>query len=370
VSASRAAVVTVSEAETKLRAIRGALSASDLAAVRLRGTDWFSWMTAGGSSAVLLTAETGPAEAFVTADGAWILTDAIEHARLLEEEIPRELPVWSRPWDAPEQTEQFVADHTRGGRVASDRPVGHEVALPADLVAAKRRLLPAELERYWQLGRDAAEAMTETLMAAQPEWTEQRLAGEGARALWARGIHPALTLVAGESRVTRFRHAVPTAAPLGAMAMLVFCGRRHGLYADLTRFVYFRSPSAEERRRHEAVAGVEAAAFAASRPGTPLSAVYRALADAYAVHGFAGELTRHHQGGTTGYLAREALATPTELTTIERLTALAWNPSVPGAKVEDTVVCTGDDVDVLTVDPSWPVRVHAERPRPDLLVKR
>ena len=51
------------------------------------------------------------------------------------------------------------------GKVISDRPLPGEFPLPAELVAAKRRLLPDELERYRVLGRDAAEAMTEVLKA-------------------------------------------------------------------------------------------------------------------------------------------------------------------------------------------------------------
>jgi Xaa-Pro aminopeptidase len=167
----------------------------------------------------------------------------------------------------------------------------------------------------------------------------------------------------------RFRHPVPTAAPLGDTAMLVFCGRRHGLYANLTRFVCFRSPSAEERRRRDAVAEVEATAFAESRPGVTLAKVYHALADAYERAGFAGEVHRHHQGGTTGYLAREAIATPTCETRVEDGTPLAWNPSVAGAKIEDTVLRTRDGIDIVTVDPEWPTFVHDGRRRPDVLVR-
>jgi Xaa-Pro aminopeptidase len=330
----------VSEAEAKLRLVRQVLAEHRLGAIRLRGLDWFSWITAGGSSAVLLAAETGPAEVLVTLDGAWIVTDSIEHERLASEEAPAALEVVSRPWEAPERTEELVRARVRDGAVASDRPRPDERPLPDLLVAAKRRLVPEELERYRQLCRDAAAAMTEVLTAARPDWTEYRLAGEGARALWTRGIHPALTLAAGESRLPRYRHPVPTAAPLGGIAMLVFCGRRHGLYANLTRFVVFREPTPEERRRRDAVAAVEAAAFAESRPGTALSKVYAALAAAYDRVGFGGEQRRHHQGGTTGYLAREAIATPSAETRIELGTPLAWNPSVPGATILDPPLTT------------------------------
>ena len=122
------------------------------------------------------------------------------------------------------------------------------VELPPALVAAKRRLLPEELARYRVLGRDAAAAMSEVLARAPPEWTEWELAGAGSDALWKRGIEPTLTLVGGERRLPVFRHATATSDPLGSRAMLVFCGRLHGLYANLTRFVYFREPDAREEQ--------------------------------------------------------------------------------------------------------------------------
>ena len=151
--------------------------------------------------------------------------------------------------------------------------------------------------------------------------------------------------------------------------MLVFCGRRHGLYANLTRFVYFREPDAREEQLIEHVARVEAVTFAVSRPGTTLGAVYGVIARSYAELGHPGAEMLHHQGGTTGYLSREAFALPGLDLLIEENTALAWNPSLPGAKIEDTVVTTADGIEILTLDPSWPTVEVDGRPRPDVLVR-
>ncbi len=211
--------------------------------------------------------------------------------------------------------------------------------------------------------------MSVVLRRARPDWTEFQLAGAGAAALWERGIHPTLTLVGGERRVPIYRHATATAEPIGARAMLVFCGRRHGLYANLTRFVYFRPPTAEERRLIDAVAEVEAVAFAASTPGSTVEAGYEAIVAAYARAGHPGAERFHHQGGTCGYLSREVVGRPGVDTPIEANTALAWNPSLPGAKIEDTVLTGADGIEILTVDPNWPVVTVEGRQRPDVLVR-
>jgi Xaa-Pro aminopeptidase len=47
--------------------------------------------------------------------------------------------------------------------------------------------------------------------------------------------------------------------------------------------------------------------------------------------------------------------------------ALAWNPSLTGAKVEDTFLLTEEGLLNLTEDPSWPTVAVGGRERPDLL---
>ena len=357
------------ELDTKLRAVRASLTEAKLGGLRLRGTDWFAWATCGGSNAVLLTTDTGVAEVWITAQGAWVLTDAIEAPRLAAEEVPPGLELWSGPWAEPQRREQLVAATRGPGSIASDRPVAGEVALPAALVRARSALLPEELDRYRALGRDAAEAMTEVLRAARPGWTGFQLAGAGAEALWSRRIHPALTLVAGERRLPLHRHATPSSERLGARAMLVFCGRRHGLFANLTRFVAFRAPSTTERKLDDDVARVEAAALDASRPGATLGSVFQAMTARYRELGHLGAELLHHQGGPCGYLSRDAVATAASTVTLQPNNAVAWNPSLPGAKIEDTVlVGPRGALEVLTVDEAWPVREVEGRKRPQVLL--
>jgi Xaa-Pro aminopeptidase len=344
------------EVSAKLELIRQTLTENGVQAIRLRGTDWFTWATAGASHTVLLTSETGVAEVLVTAQDAWILTDEIEAQRLKDEELPANFQVYINPWAEADKRETFVREVTNGGKVLSDKPVlGIEQLLPASLQHRKRVLMPSELERYRQIGRKASEAMTAVLTAAEPTWTEYQLAGAGAEALWARGLHPALTLVAGERRLPLYRHATPTAEPIGRQAMLVFCARGYGLYANLTRFVAFGELSAKDAELHRHVREIEAVTLNLSQPGTSLDTIYHALAQTYAQHGFPHAILEHHQGGTTGYLAREVVATPTTTETLAAGMAVAWNPSVSGAKVEDTFVILEDGkLENLTFDSNFP----------------
>ena len=354
------------EVETKIALVRSFLG--DQEVVRLRGIDWFAWATAGASSAVLLAAETGIAEVLITFDGAWILTDQIEARRLLEEEIIGSYIIHVSAWAVPEEREQFVRKKCGPGLILSDRPESGEAPLPEVLVTAKRSMTAGEVERYREVGQLTAEAMSEALGLAEPGWTEWELAGAGAKALLSRGVHPALVLSAGKRRLTIYRHPTPSMERLCSCAMLVFCGRMHGLYANMTRFVSFEPLVPEEAEHHRLVREIEAHVLEQSRPGASLDSLYSGLARAYAEAGNAVAIQEHHQGGTTGYRAREIVAMPGMLA--ERLhngTPVAWNPSIQGAKIEDTFLVTDTGLINLTMDPAWPVCEVAGIKRPLVL---
>ncbi|MDZ7956447.1 MAG: M24 family metallopeptidase [Aulosira sp. DedQUE10] len=357
------------EISLKLELIRQTLNETEAQGLRLRGTDWFAWATAGGSNTVLLTAETGVAEVLVTAQDAWVLTDEIEAQRLQNEELPANFQLHVNPWADINTREAFVRDAIGGGIVLSDRPLSHvEKQLPASLLIHKRMLLSSELERYRQVGRKASEAMTEILKVAKPTWTEYQLAGAGAEALWARGLHPALTLVAGDRRLPLYRHATATKEEIGKEAMMVFCARGYGLYANLTRFVCFGKLPDEHAKLHRHIREIEAPALNLCQPGTSLNTVYETLAQTYQQHGFPHAIRQHHQGGTTGYLAREIVANPTTTDTLAQNMAVAWNPSLVGAKIEDTFVILEDGkLENLTFDVDFPHVEVEGRLRPVVL---
>ena len=356
------------EAADKLALLRAALAETGAGAVRLRGVDWFAWATAGGDASVLLAADCGVAEVLVTRDDAVILTDAIEAERLRAEQVPAGFTFHIAPWAETELHDTYVLGAAGGAAVLSDRPRlgnGHaEQPLPASLRLRRMVLHGAEQERYRALGHETAQAMTAALRAARPEWTELELAAAGAQALWRRGIQPALVLAAGARRLQTFRHPVPTSEPLGARAMLVFCARRHGLVANLSRAVAFGPLSDDERNAEADLLRVEATGLDAVRPGQSLAAVYHALDAAYRHANRPDAILQHHQGGITGYLAREIVASPSTATGIETGMAFAFNPSFAGMKVEDTFLLGPGGLENLTSDPDWPATTIQGRTRP------
>lgn len=355
------------EVAGKLALVRALLAHENVAALRLRGSDWFAWITGGGSSTVLFTSEVGVAEVLVTHETACVLTDQIEAERLRAEQLGEGFDFHVTPWAEPLLRERFVHGIVNGGVVLSDRPLPladpQERPLPMALRLNRMTLGEHELQRYRVLGQQAAAAMTEVLKRARPDWSELELAAVASAALWRRGIEPALVLVAGERRLPLYRHPLPTSERLGRRAMLVFCARRHGLYANLTRCVGFdgAGPSLDEQQR---LLEVEATALAATTPGQSLAAVYHALVQAYRHADAEQAIGEHHQGGLTGYASREIIATASSATRIEAGMVCALNPSLTGMKVEDTFLITHSSHENLTFDPHWPATEVRGRARP------
>jgi Xaa-Pro aminopeptidase len=84
-----------------------------------------------------------------------------------------------------------------------------------------------------------------------------------------------------------------------------------------------------------------------TRPGVTLGEVFADIERSYREMGYPDEWKRHHQGGTTGYATREVIATPGSDIMIEEGMAFAWNPSIAGAKAEETFVLTGSGPEVV-----------------------
>lgn len=338
--------------DVKRRRVLAILERRGADAVLLTSATTLSWYLDGARTHVSLAADPVVVVRVDRAgDEVWLTSN--ESARLVAEELPAGLTVHERAWYEPRPP-------------LTGWP---ESALERELWEARSPLLPGETHRFRRLGVDAAEAVTAALTAAEPGWTEQRLAARITGGLVERGADPLVVLVGGATR-PGLPHPLPTAAPIGGRALVVVCARRHGLIADLSRWVAFGAPTAEERARQDRILSVEQVALDATRPGTRLADVLAAIGEAYETAGFgARHWQGHHQGGLAGYAGRDPRAGPDTDHLIRAGQAFAWNPWAPGAKVEDTVLVADGAIEVLTVDPAWPTVTVNGRLRPDVLVR-
>jgi Xaa-Pro dipeptidase len=182
-----------------------------------------------------------------------------------------------------------------------------------------------------------------------------------ARELWYWDIFPTVILSAVDERFRIYRHPVVVGASLKRYVALNVCTRRWGLVVSTTRMLHFGEPGEKLAEAWRLGPKVNAAMWAASRPGNTLGEVVEAARKAYREIGFPDEWKLHHQGGPILTLERLFLAQPGDRTKIVPGMVLAWNPTVQGTKFEDTVVVNADgSLENLTPTIRWPsVEVEA-----------
>lgn len=328
--------------DQRLAELRRLLEQRGTAGALLSSRANFAWATAGGENHVVLSNSTGVAGLLVTPGRAVVLTAVNEAARIADEEVPGlGIEVLPLPWhDAAAMSAQ--AERLAGGAPETDEAL-EEAVLPL-----RCRLSNLEIERMAWLGERAVGAARSALAGAAPGQTEHEVASEAMARLGAEGARAPVLLAAADDRIARYRHPLPTARRIESRLMLVVVAERWGLHVALTRFAEFAPLNPDLLARVEAAERVHEAMVSATRPGRTLGDVLAAGQAAYAEAGHPEEWTLHHQGGIIGYQGRERIATPGDATDIEPGMAFAWNPSIAGAKAEETIVLVDGEPRILT----------------------
>ncbi|MFU8887769.1 MAG: M24 family metallopeptidase [Trueperaceae bacterium] len=340
------------ELRRKLDRVGELLDAREADALWLRKPENLAWITGGGDLRV--HREGAPvADAIATRDGLTVVTSRIEAARLEAEELP------------PDTRIEVVDWHDGGarGRRVTGLLQGHGWFDDEDIVALRQPLLPVERDRLAAIGAAASRALTGAATGLAPDMSERDVVARVHGALRAAGVDLPVALVAGAQRFGGVRHPLPTDLPFGEIGLLVVCAMRFGLVASLSRTVAFGAVPPHAAAAQRKVWRVETAMLAASRVGAAGRDVLAAARSAYADVGEPAAWEEHHQGGPAGYLPRDWLATPDEGRPLQAGMALAWNPSLPWGKSEDTFLLEERGLRNLTWDDRWPHEIVDGRAR-------
>ncbi len=343
----------LAEFAAKRRRLCEHMESAGLAGIQIQRTENLAWLTAGKvDRRVLLPSSLGVATILVLRNCECFYLAPDNEARRLAEEDFAGLPITpvTVPWHSAGIAGE-VQRLTDGSRIAVDtQPEG-----AAFFAAQRASLTDTEIERYRWLARNTAHVTSTVLQSLEPGTTERTMAARISAGLIERGIEPSVLLMAVDGRILRYKHAVTQNATLQHFGMLNLCSRRWGLCVSITRFVHFGPMPQQLADAFAAAAAVNAQLIATTKAGVRSADLFAAAAATYASLGHPGEELRHHQGGSTGYGEREWLATPAGKERVMNRQAFAWNPSVAGGKVEDTVLLLDDTIDLLTATPDLPI---------------
>lgn len=337
-------------------------SLEELWLLRPENVAWF----AGGNVVVDAASDIGVAAVGVPVDDGPVrlLAPNNELDRIRDEELPAleaagiDVDVEQYEWHES-SLPSAVADRCRSP-AGADVPIEGLTAVdPSPL----RTPLPAdELERYRRNCRETTRAVEAVGKELTPETTEREAAAALRSELARRGFAAPVVLVGGADRALEQRHFTPTDATLDRFGHLTVVAERGGHNVAVTRTVAFDPPS-WLRERHEGACRVAATAAAATleaaRTDGTAGDVFEAIRRAYDAVDSPEEWRRHHQGGAIGYESREWTAGPDATTAVTAPTPYAWNPTIRGAKCEDTIlVDERDGIDVVTSTGEWPTSAY------------
>ncbi len=331
-----------------------------------------NWRTGGMSDPIDRTASVDPVWVLDCESGTALITNDIEAPRLEADFHARERgwDILSAPWydpGAPIALACGFAGVTPDELLSDRSDVGHNVN--DELIAARLVLGVEEREELRELGSLVGVALGAGIDAWRPGvTTDFDTAAVVSAVLEADGATAVCLIVGGDDRLRSFRHPLAVGQVVNEAIMAVVVAQRAGLHVAATR-ICVRRDNDEIVALMKTLDAVSDAVLNASLPGGTWGDSVEALAAAYESIGHANAWREHFQGGPIGFDQREFELAPGQTESPfwnlprQLNTAVAWNPSLRGgAKIEETYLL-GDEMEFLTVTPSWPVveRSHGFR---------
>jgi Xaa-Pro dipeptidase len=348
----------MNEVDEKVERVARYARANGLGAMLLTRQHNFSWLSGGQTNRIDGSVDVGEGSLLVTASAKrYVVANAIEMPRLRDEAL-QGLGFEPVEYEWADDHQHSSAALKTAARVIN-APIGSDVPAEGarDVNAAVRALqtplTDPEVARYRALGGDVANAVERLCRSLQPGGSECSIAGMVNSAVATIGARAVVTLVAADERIARFRHPVPTSREWRHAFLIGLCAERQGLVVALSRVVSCGESPALRDLTSKA-ASVFARLVTATRPGVSGSELFQAATDAYRDAGYDGQEQLHHQGGAIGYQSRDWIAHRMSREIVHDRQAFAWNPSITGSKVEDTVLLLDGSAEPMTSTGEWP----------------
>jgi antitoxin VapB len=365
------------ELEEKYVLVKNFLEENKLDGILLTQVRNVYWITAGlANNQIVLNKDVGAASLLIMKDGKkYLICNGAEAQRMMDEslnELGYELIqyVWYESNSVKDVRNEVIK---KFGKIGSDIEYPGTVNIADKFKKLRYSLNTYEVIRYAYVAKMSTDAVVEVCMKIKPGMNEFEIETLTANALRDRQILPTVLLTAVDERIYNYRHALPGGAVLKNYAMINICAEKWGMPIAVTRFVHFGPLPNELKIKLEKTAIVNAHYQEFTRPGIGAAEIFEKMKGWYKSVGYENEWMLHHQGGAIGYDDREWVIYRGIKEVVQENQAFAWNPTITGAKVEETMIVTKDGFEVVTKSPNWPmiiVNLNGKKyPQPSILIR-
>ncbi len=332
---------------------------NDYDAVVIGRQDNFSWLTCGGRNCVAKTSENGVCMVVITKGEKFMIANSMDAQRIADEEMAgmQYTPV-SLKWYEISVLDK-VLEFTKGMRVMSDIPIPGSDFKPGEFYSLQYPLTSYEIERYRWLGRKAEEILHRVAVAIKPGMTEKEVEAMLISEYAKYDIDEVVGIIGSDERISRYRHCIATDKKIEKLVMLAPAVKKWGLTLPVTRMIYFGDvlpPDLE--KKFDALCVIESNTMANCVPGQKFTNILDIQKDLYEKTSFPDEWRHHFQGGITGYVINDPTKCLDPAATIKEYQTFNWYITITGAKVEETIITSLKETEILSSNGIWPVKSY------------
>lgn len=341
--------------EFACKKIRKYLENNHLDAMLLGRRSSFAWFS-GGESSMNFYTDMGLGFIWISKDDAFVYCSNNEQQRISYEIFANKFPIKSFSWvEGPgSNLQKLILEQ----KVVSDFSVANTQEDYENIKKLRYQLSSEQNKLAYSLSKKSAEMLENCLKKLKIGMSEIQIQAEIRYAFEKEGIALPVLLVAGDENLNNYRHPLATNKSVNEKIMVVICSQYKGVMIATSRIRYFRPETQQEKIKNLAVAKINADMICVSKEEVHSSKLWETMLQAYSNHGFAQEYLNHHQGGAIGFESREWILRPTIEETLLLDQLVAWNPTLVGAKSEETILITSSIPEVLTVTGEYPTLTH------------
>lgn len=340
------------ELEIKLKRIRDMLQQEELESVLLSAIPDFFWITCGKNEVVDFETGETASKILVTQDNLYVVCSSSEQYRVMDEVVDKEdFTLLAYLWH--EEELEVLKKITDISRMGSDTGIYGSRNISAQISKLRYELTEEERTRYKEIGPEAASILETVMQTAKPGEKETEIAGRITGTLTARGYLVPVCMVGSDERIFKYRHPVATDKEVKEYVMGAICAQKYGLTISVSRIISFVPLSEEIRDKYNAALKIDALYNLSTVPGAKVSEILKMAHEKYRQLGYAKDYDLHHQGGAIGYPTRDYTATEKCEEIVRNHQAFAWNPTIAGVKVEDTIMVEDNEILILSESGKW-----------------